>query len=70
MGRHLPTIFNMKLLPSSLSVENLERPAIYFYFRERESKQGRGAEGERESQAGSTRSAESDSGLDPATLGS
>ena len=43
---------------------------FFFYFRERVSGQGRGAEGEkvRESQIGSMLSAEPDMGLDPTTM--
>ena len=45
---------------------------LIYFFREaeRESKVGRGAEGEKESQAGSMLSEEPDVGLNPMTLGS
>ena len=43
---------------------------FYLFFYLRECEQERGAEGERESQAGSTLSAEPNVGHDPLTLGS
>ena len=63
-----PRIYNGEMIVSLKFFLKLLIDLLFFIFLERACEWGRGAVGERESQAGSMFSTEPDSGLDPTIL--